>query len=362
MTTTAKMPKVEESPHVLFNTSMSETLTPLSAVLHHETVMEDPAILRILAKAREIEQLINTVGNTTPTERDELMDELHKLWLELGYQGTEAEATGWMSFPEDTLEEDDDESDGPSPGMTQIIQASRPSEQITNYYYSAEIMACGFCLVPDHITIDDENVAEQWRVHYEILMDHPDKPGVYMSGTADPARVRLDFAFPSAEHARNRLTYYHPEIIDEIDTRVLNCESAEEAVAALKGFVIYADDSNPHEAMLLSDARIYLNSIIEFDRELPYEICIQGKGVVIKEEANIGVAVMEPLASLASPETIRFVTFMKTPDPKTDKKLFFPSVDLYMHGECDDIPADRLAVPSRAFRNFSSVRSTYFNI
>ena len=91
----------------------------------------------------------------------------------------------------------------------------------------------------------------------------------------------------SPERARAWLEAYVPELIEEVDTRVLNEQSPyNSALMSLQGLDLnrYGDFS---DKLLAKTTKIYLDSLLEYDKQVPYAVAMGGVGVYLFDDDGV---------------------------------------------------------------------------
>lgn len=100
--------------------------------------------------------------------------------------------------------------------------------------------------------------------------------------TIDPTYAEVEFdKIVSPERARAWLECYYPDMLAEIDVRIFDHDGGSaESILSLRDIDmsdIGKDDRPDFVAMLIG---VYLNSVIEPDRQLPYAFIFDGKAVI----------------------------------------------------------------------------------
>lgn len=319
-----------------------------------DRILSDPAVDLLLGKARQTEALVNAIPDTLPAERNALIHELDREWTKLGYMGVNMQVAGWLLFPEeidrDTRDEDQDGS------VQYPVADSEPKRYkiVTRYYDGVVMRSNGFCWIQDNIELDG-SVIPQFRVGFDVVRIDDGMQDVLREGAGLIDKVAFDYPHVSAEHARDRLGYFYPELMEQVDTIALNKLTEEEAFRALSEVRFSVDNSDPIHRQTIIDLGNYATSIIPFDRSLPYQIRLDG--VVCLSDNNGGWkrAKAKTSTSLCTPYSIRFISFGQT-EEGTRKKIYVPAVELDLHQHDYDLPPHRIYAPPSVVKNFLSVR------
>ncbi len=94
---------------------------------------------------------------------------------------------------------------------------------------------------------------------------------------------------PRDDNQYNVLEYletYLPEVLEEIDGRLLNTENEVEALAALGGFGVshgLVEDVDTQRNMV----ETYLDSLLEFDEVIPYSALVKGAMHITDEQGDV---------------------------------------------------------------------------
>lgn len=295
-----------------------------------EGITTDPLIERLFAKAREIEEMVNYTGDTTEEERQALVAELDAMWP---YDQMSLNVSGRLTF----LDTEEDEAS-------------------TKYYDETPMISNGFVLASkSELQNGNGDGKDEYRVALYFLKydDASATTGKFGTGLLDD--ITIDYPVQSIEMIENRLRYFSGDLMQDIDHIILNCNTEEEAVVALRDFSLNIDTSSPEDLLLLRDVQNYMNSLLEFDRELPYRIqmggdCyVQDEGIVKPAVADVDSTGLVGVNGIQfMPENFLCLDGVKRKVlPCIDTKFF--SVDK------ESLPANIL-VPARSVNSIVSLR------
>ena len=227
---------------------------PTNELSRLNALFTDPYAERTLATARDYNELF---VDAEPT-REELAATIAELDSEWGIlKGAHMKYTGKV-----LVKSPEDEND-----------------VRTIFVDGIDVISNGF-----YIIREDINLAEVFRVKHhlfanvkDILEDFKGKDDdrrVVAIGDIDNALLELEVASP--ERAKAWLEISYPNLIEELDYRILNGSGDEgEALLSLRGFDFnkYIDLSDTFTRNCVD---MYLNSIIEIDTEVPYSVKVNG--------------------------------------------------------------------------------------
>lgn len=229
-----------------------------------ERSIHDPFVERVLVLAREYNQLLAETTGISPEEEREIVNELDYEWGSV--MDTEVTITGHVTVP-------------PIGEQTEVTKL---------FIDGARAVSNGFTIIHEPIIVAGEEIGTGSRIVHHMYMRAADvwpseeiegiidaNTRVALAAEIDGSLLELDGA--SVERAISWLGLACPELLEEVDERLLNTQTNEEADAflALRGL-----DINKHINISDDFTRncidIYLNSVIDFDKKLPYSIRLDG--------------------------------------------------------------------------------------
>jgi hypothetical protein len=251
------------------------SITPESDIFHSfeanfgkfDEALQDPFITAVLADVNELNELLVTEVTTLEDAR-EIIQTLDTMWGVLN--DSTMKVTGNIAFlsPE---------------GIPQ-----------TRYYEDAEMISKGFVVSGD--PSDPEAYAGR-HIKLAFLMEIPKNlrgeygevtEGTHLIGQAEIDQVELVATVHSVEHAKAWLTEFHPEIIDEIDSRLFNIENEADntdSLLALQDFVIPEIEGDVSTRNItLECVAAYLMGTIRLEQKIPYVTRISGRILLLDAE------------------------------------------------------------------------------
>ena len=238
-----------------------------------EKSLTDPFMERVLTSAREYNLLLADMVDVDQDDRQKIVDNLDNSWGSV--KGKHASFTG-------------------------NVLASVGGEEFElqqKFLDGIRVISNGFAVISSPIIIEGEDVGKASRVVHHLYVKASDLWSEEELGVgADPETVvgvtaEIDgtllssFDSASVEFATALLGESCPELLEELDMRIFNTASGEEAdsLLALRGFDInkYADTSDEFTRTCID---IYLNHHIDLDNALPYGIGVDGYTLGVKEQ------------------------------------------------------------------------------
>lgn len=116
----------------------------------------------------------------------------------------------------------------------------------------------------------------------------PEGPKYDYLGIAEVGDVFMQHYKESEYDALDYMKHYLPDVAEEIDSRVLNCDDEVEAIEELKGFEMHhgvVENVGQHKEMTAQ----YMNEVIAFEQIVPYSAAIRGVVHIVDENGAIGV-------------------------------------------------------------------------
>lgn len=238
-----------------------------------ESAMTEPFVEKVLNMGRVYNKIFE---ETTPSdkERNAVIEELDGEWGPINQMQVEYTGMVMVRFPGD--EED----------LRTIFLDGVP------------VISDGFCVKDEPLYIGDEFLGNVARVQHHLLIPAKsinveidtggDENEIALLGaTGDIDNSIIELAVASSERALAWVTASCPELIEDIDNRILNGSGNEdEALISLKGLNLseYADLSDSFTRNCLST---YLNSVLQIDKAVPYAAQLQGYVRTPEEDSEL---------------------------------------------------------------------------
>lgn len=122
-------------------------------------------------------------------------------------------------------------------------------------------------------------IPENQKEAYSLITD-----ATHLVGTAELENVALTLDGISLERAKAWLGIFAPDLIERIDSAILNNDgSPNEVIEALQELDLTTGLEEPDDSFAIRCLGVYLNSVIGFEEKLPYLVEIQGK-IIIKDK------------------------------------------------------------------------------
>lgn len=307
-----------------------------------EKALTDPFIERVLQMGRTYNEIFKETG-PTEEERHQIIDELDREWG--GAYGLPVKLTGYVSVPMKDSE-----------GVQSVFLDSR------------DVISNGFTIMPEPIIVGGEEIGYFAKVKHHLYAKASDvwgnedldglDPDTHLGVTADIEKSIIEAPIASPDRARAWLAVSCPELMEEVDTRVLNSEGYDgSALLALKKLDInqLADLSDEFTRSCFD---IYLNSILELDTITPYALDIDGFGrsadgedegqeyIITSQRtlAHIPSVTLQPAFSNSEGDDGAWALAMNTALIPVDKKENLP----------------RFVISVEALRSIASIRDLYY--
>lgn len=305
----------------------------ISPLDHLKTVTTDPVVEHVFNTARDYEHMLNTSDDITAEDLTYVAQELTEMWPYLGH---ELNVSGMVSF------------------------RSEETEEITTEYYDdTPMISNGICFNVETIMHDDEVIGTKYKAGLHLIRFN-ESANEGRKGVGLLNDVAVDYPFNSSEMIINRLRYFYPDVIEQLDTIVLNCNTEEEAVMRLEEFSLDLHGSDEENGQLVGDLQQYLVPVLEFDKELPYSVTICGN-FYAETDNGIRTAVEEgTFSTLAQIVRVRF--FQHESSLEEEKPQLKSYIEAYLFSsDKSDAPA-HVYIPSTSIQDVVSVRrNTYAN-
>lgn len=221
-----------------------------------ESSLFDPEIDRILDKAMLLDEYLRTYP-TNPEKRSQIVAELDDAWKP------------WMKAPVKVT------------GEVRLYKNGQLTDPI--FVDDLEGVSNGFNIVTFQSDDDAPDIDPFWRrsrVTHDLYLSSDGLGDDYDNETphrglavVDKAIVQTDM--PSSERAMMWLETSAPYFLEEVDRRITKMRSPEEALLALKGLQVDAC-IEVSDDLSRNSAEVYLNTMIQLDPEVPYDVHISG--------------------------------------------------------------------------------------
>ncbi|MDB5162915.1 MAG: hypothetical protein JWO54_505 [Candidatus Saccharibacteria bacterium] len=298
-----------------------------------EAAFSEPFVERVLEMGRTYNEIFKEIP-PTEEERAYIIQELDIEWGTI--KGTIIKYTGNVK-----VKDRDDE------GEVRII-----------FIDGAEVVSNGFYIEPEYA-----NGRELQKVKHHLFVKFNDLYGdesgedngnlAGATGDIDSSSIELDSA--SAERARAWLTISCPELIEEIDLRVLNAAGGEDdAIVSLRGFdlSIYPELSDDFTRNCLT---IYLQKVVEIDLYAPYSTKLDGYARMLDDQSNLYTLKIDG-ALVYINHLILHPTFNLD---ETDTAWSLATVITVLDEDRTEDP-EQYIVPIDTFKELHSIRSAFY--
>lgn len=293
-----------------------------------ENISIDPAIARILAKAREYEEMLNTTGEVTDEDKAAFTNELDAMWP---HMGVEVGVTGGL-----------------------LMRDAASDSVVKKYFDNQAMVSNGFYIITDHVTEDDEVTAEQYRLAYQFLVYDDESRATARPGNALLDEVFIEYPTHSQEMIQNRLEYFHPDLIETLDATVLNCQTEDEATLSLRDFTLDYNQTNENDIQKVRDIQAYLGTMLEFDRDVPYLISAAG-GCFLESKGKVVRTVIDNQLTAAA--NVRGIVFMPLTDESPEQvKTYGTCIDAHVYAEDKSESPMHLYIPITGLSTITSLR------
>lgn len=297
-----------------------------------DILTSDPLVDRLEQQAAEIARLLNRTTDVNQQEIADLTSGLDEQWP---YIGSRLIVSGRVSVP-------DVES----------------GDIVSLYVEDEELISNGFCFQPEPVEFEGEQIGVRYVPKYHVIQ--VGENGARRFGTAGFDDVVIDFPAESIELIERRLRHFHPDVMADVDTRLLNAETDAEATLALADWQIRFDVTNDDDMRFKSDLEHYITSILDYDTVLPYLFTVKNKFYVLNDEHQLQpVARGSQLSGVLTPEHVRLLPKQLWPDSPEDA-----SVKFVAHIESNFYTTDRtkdvkLYIPVKSLEHFVSIRDVF---
>lgn len=320
---------------------MSINYEPIEDERLIENAFADPYITEIFSAVREYNELLRTEV-VDKSELEAIISELDERWLPVACQP--AHISGLMTYMKPGSDYDPDVS----------------PELEKKYYSECPVWTEGFVIDAYPIIIGGEALGiDSYKIVLQVVRDADvdstdESVGTYR-GIADIDEISISLATMSPQHAEAYMSYFHASVAEEIDQIVLNGNSNEaEATMAFKDFTVELKDDGQtkNSEMALS---IYLNSLLEYDHDVPYGCVLNGDCMVIKDEEDLIVE--------ASIEESRWLVGVNQIilRPRGDSNIYEPCLNMRLFSEDRTRESTQIIVPLRNVSEFQAIRDVFYS-
>lgn len=163
----------------------------------------------------------------------------------------------------------------------------------------------------------------------------------------------------SLEHSSALLRYYAPEVLQQINDRLLDGDQTDEAATTLRLFdmMIDLDIGGVEQVRLLQAFNVYLEEAIAFDAQVPYSIKVTTDRAIEFHDDSFERVELDAEGMLVQ---IRRVVFMVSPDD-ADSSVVLPHVEIDTVCLTKEQPPQRVYVPVVAIEGLASMRRAYYS-
>jgi hypothetical protein len=217
-------------------------------------------------------------------------------------------------------------------------------------------------LVGGETVVTGTKVVIQLQVPYELAYSDSDQDeqsqGVKTAsvvGFSDLDKAYIEWDSASAEHARAWLTTFCPDLIEELDTVVMNAEGSEDdSVCALSMLDLkkypQLDEAFARECLLT-----YLNEVIAIDSWVPYRAEVEGE--MYNGVDNERSYIVSNYKALVYIQPIGMKKYFNEELNEAYWKLLVPFGIIH---ESPKKPISSMLVPVESIKSLESIRRTHF--
>lgn len=307
-------------------------------IFNIESALTDPFVERVLDQARTYNKIFE---ENTPTkeEQAEIIHELDTAWGTI--KGSQ------IGFS----------------GVVTTLNTEKEKQQI--FLDGVDLVSNGFCVITEPRYVGGEYVGDlsvvKHHLYVPLIIAHgieADEEGnTHAAATAeiDNSIIELDTA--SAERALAWLTTSCPDLIDEIDARILNGKGGEDdAMLSLRGldFNEYADLSDVFTRNCLD---VYLNEIIQVDNQAPYDTKLDGF-IRKNDEESILYSVSADRALIYASR----ISMQHKFDNENDENKWVPAINIAILPTERGEEIEQFVAPFDTFKEMKSLRSAYYQV
>ncbi len=318
-----------------------------SSWVHEESVLFDlmqesfdelrePRMDRVLEKARAASDIMQIIPSK-PSEQSQVIDELDRLWMQGGIEQSIL-VRGRIKYE---------------------VKTQNGREDREAILWDSEVISNGFT-IQALTEIDQENHTRLAKIVHHFTVPASSVPEHFkkseITATAD-LDVIVDTNEVSTERAYAWLRSLYPAFIEEVDQRVIACQSETEIILALKGLVVadWIDISNPRARNCVET---FLGMYITVDTDASYGVLCDGD-----------IAIMNDSHELQAPFTVEYADTLADISPPRLFQLGSNTEDnpwmlgIFIETRPQDLSVARVkyAVPLSSIEDITSVRRMYYS-
>lgn len=315
-----------------------------------EAVLLDPVFKKGFDLIDQYNQIL-VDQSVTYKELVVIIQEIDAVWHEL--IGRPVSFTGMASFTPESY--------------TNVMQVEK------NYYEQMDMIFGGVSVFKEDDSprsYDDNTVLSQVKFQIKLQREgiHTESYDVLtMVGAADTSdiiSIENDYGM-SYERAQAILEYYYPDLIDDIDTILLNSENLSESelvkkIATLRVNVSAINDGGKKEANIQTKTKItlaldiYTQSIFDFDKESTHGALVNGLIYIKNQDDKFEIFFVENKLLLSS------LCLVWEDAPEDDVHTLSPHIrGILMHADRYE-ESDLALIPLSTIKNIASARSSFF--
>lgn len=173
----------------------------------------------------------------------------------------------------------------------------------------------------------------------------------YTSAAGDIDKIIVKTSLASTERSLAWLSVFQPDLIEDIDARILNGNGSEvESIMALQSIAFRLDTDD--DELGRSCIRTYLESVLECDQTVPYGVTVEGN-IFLRLGENSFMPI--PMNESRMLGYIRGIVPLRDSDGNYEL-----AAELTQVGRNRTVEGNTLLVPLEAIKGLISVRDTYY--
>lgn len=249
-------------------------------------------------------------------------------------------------------------------GNVEVIDTE--GDKTRKYVEDNQAIFNGFTIDPIPVYADGELVDTRNVIKFHLYISITDEniedagEATHIGAVAELDAVNLEFSNAvSYERSKAWLKSYCPEIIDEIDARIMNTDGTEaDAVMSLRGFKLDLDDVDNKE-LALSCISVYLSDSIQIDTQVAYSCNMNGNVFLYDGDDYSELAYIKTESRLGLASDIRVIGFRSDDNPSP---TYLVGVEMQIVHPDRNQATIHCVVPIDTFKSFVSLRSTYYGL
>lgn len=298
--------------------------------------LREPRIDRVLDKVRAASDIMQIIPSR-PSEQSQVIDELDQLWMEGGVEQSIL-VRGKITYE---------------------VKTENGKEDRTAILWDSEVISNGFT-VEALTEIDQETHTRLAKIVHHFTVPTSSVPEKFkkseITATAD-LDVIVDTNEVSTERAYVWLKALYPAFIEEVDRRVIACQSETAILLALKGIVIadWIDVSNPRARNCVET---FLGMYVTVDTDASYGVLCDGDVAIMNDsyelQAPFTVEYVDTLADISPPRLFQL-------EPNAENAQW--QVGIFIETKPQDLSVARVkyAIPLSSIEDITSVRRMYYS-